>query len=792
MAIAGRLGGRRHRILFVDAFDSFTNNIVGLLEESCADTTVELVHINDAGFQKNLESRIEQFDAVVVGPGPGHPSNPDDVGFINQLWQLSEERMLPILGICLGFQSLCFAHGATVEKLARARHGIVNRVTHQDDDIFSGIGDLEATQYHSLRANLGFAAGDDYVSWTPSETCPDLQPLAWDVDDELNGPIVMGVRHTTKPFWGVQFHPESICTNKAGKALIQSWWDLARDWSRRNGREVAPPLQEKQTNGTAHKVGGQGNGTSNGDALPVEQGQGPLAEYLLSITDGQVSFEQSVSKTIGELHLPHVLEALGLAQDQVLVLDSQGHPSGRYSIIGLVMPDKTAQVSYRVADKTLRYATSSTKQQSIQLEGIEGVWPALQDALDLFQPPTPFVFEKNIPFWGGFMGLVSYEAGLESIDVAAHPSCKESTLPDVSFAFIHRSIVIDHHASNLVIQSLLPDDEKWLATTSRIIDNLSPANGPDEGTHGRDAKRRRTSDAINTGVSPEDRSLNSALARAKVTRPAEREYRDKVLRCQDFLASGDSYELCLTDETTIEIPGEIDEWDLYKRLRRNNPAPHGAFLRLGDMTVIGSSPERFLRWTREGQCQFRPIKGTVKKGPGMTRERAHEILDSSKERAENLMIVDLIRHDLSGVIGADKTWVSKLMVVEEYETVYQLVSVIEGELPDKRAGLEVLKSSLPPGSMTGAPKKRSCEILRDIEKRPRSLYSGVIGYMDIGGAGDFSVVIRTAFRGSKDSTWRVGAGGAVTIQSTDEAEFHEMETKQSSVLASLFQQQKKS
>jgi para-aminobenzoate synthetase len=190
------------------------------------------------------------------------------------------------------------------------------------------------------------------------------------------------------------------------------------------------------------------------------------------------------------------------------------------------------------------------------------------------------------------------------------------------------------------------------------------------------------------------------------------------------------------------------------------------------------------------------------------------------------MIVDLIRHDLSGVVGADKTWVSKLMVIEEYETVYQLVSVIEGQLPDPDLdrdgprGIDVLRSSLPPGSMTGAPKKRSCEILTDIEQRPRGVYSGVLGYMDVGGAGDFSVVIRTAVRGNdrrskseeknksadtesghetlKSKTrgafaspqqaevWRIGAGGAVTIQSTDEGEFLEMEVKSSSVLGALF------
>lgn len=390
------------------------------------------------------------------------------------------------------------------------------------------------------------------------------------------------------------------------------------------------------------------------------------------------------------------------------------------------------------------------------------------------------------------MGYVSYEAGLETIDVDLHENCATSGTPDINFAFIHRSIVIDHQESRVYVQSLLPEDQAWINATGAVINRLSDKSVQAElsrTTHPKLADHKA------------DTLLHTKLAAAIVSRPGESSYRAKVLDCQRSLSSGDSYELCLTDETEISIPVTgsrgVDEWTLYKRLRSKNPAPFGAFVQLSNVTVVGSSPERFLRWTRDGHCQFRPIKGTVKKSPTMTRERADEILNSSKERAENLMIVDLIRHDLSGVVGASNTWVSQLMKVEEYQTVYQLVSVVEGELPAPDAhgrgprGLDVLKASLPPGSMTGAPKKRSCEILRDIEKRPRGVYSGVLGYMDVGGAGDFSVVIRTLVRegGNDDKdteTWKVGAGGAVTIQSTDEAEFQEMETKASSVLGALF------
>lgn len=213
------------------------------------------------------------------------------------------------------------------------------------------------------------------------------------------------------------------------------------------------------------------------------------------------------------------------------------------------------------------------------------------------------------------------------------------------------------------------------------------------------------------------------------------------------------------------------------------------------------------------------MKGTVKKTAEVsTLAQAEKLLKVEKEQAENLMIVDLVRHDLHGIVGSGNVQVPKLMVVEEYRSVFQMISVVEGQirnsggkfcnhratpLPlakyeslgeeglearEKRyTGMDILAASLPPGSMTGAPKKRSCEILQDIEKhRPRSLYSGVVGYMDIGGRGDFSVIIRSLFRwddevvvaeAEEHEVWHIGAGGAVTSLSTPVGEREEMETK---------------
>lgn len=835
------------RILFIDAFDSFSNNIVGMLQQ-CLGAEIVVVHMNNVTVSDNLETTLAAFEAVVIGPGPGHPGNAQDIGFIDRLWELSESRLIPILGICLGFQSLCLSQGAKVGKLRQARHGIVSRPDHVDDDIFQGVEDLETTQYHSLYADIGRSGLPDDVAWKPTHNCPSLRPLAWDLSDRLNGPILMAVRHTHRPFWGVQFHPESICTSRSGRTLISNWWKEALIWSYQRQRPVTrlpnkilPAQEAAMLNGGFHDYDERSH----------------LANCLRAISGPKDIFVRWGRHTIGSVTATSLVEALGLSQDELILLDRQDHARGRFSILGLIIPEKTMKISYKVTEKKLRYGTSTTKMHTASIGTIEEVWPILQEALDLHDPrqgsssraSTPGSNSEHSgldsfvaghpplesPFWGGLMGYISYEAGLETINVDLHKSCTPEGIPDINFAFVHRSIVIDHQKEQIFIQSLLPGDWAWILNVGRTIDDMTSRN---ELHNGFEHTNKSSLDV------KEEAALTAALADVDIQRPTENAYRSKVLKCQEFLASGDSYELCLTDETEIKIPeaNSLNPWSFYKRLRANNSAPFGAFMRLSDVTVAGSSPELFLKWDRDGRCQFRPIKGTVKKGPHMTRELAHEILGSSKERAENLMIVDLIRHDLCGVVGADNSWVSDLMVIEEYETVYQLVSVIEGQLPTRGPdtngprGLDVLKASLPPGSMTGAPKKRSCEILRDIECRPRGIYSGVLGYMDVGGSGSFSVVIRTALRNDKRSdqqqshdrngtnghavlngipasngtpngvsngasngpglngvarrqvteTWRVGAGGAVTIQSTDKGEFLEMETKASSVLGALF------
>lgn len=604
----------RHHILFVDAYDSFSNSIIALLEAELP-VIVECIKIDDPRFVLNDDAfftYLDGFDAVVAGPGPGHPANSGDIGLIKKLWTLPEQHLLPVLGVCLGFQSLCLAFGAQVETLKEPRHGIMAMLTHAGKDIFAGTGKLVATQYHSLHVRLQQVMDPECDFWQPSKQCENLIPLAWDLMNVCNGPTLMAVRHAQKPFWGVQYHPESICTNKEGQKMIGKWWKLVRAWQTKapSGRRVSLVQSNRVDETEVRKDSSQ--------------------QREVSVAERSVhwrSFEFATSPDVA-----HIAEALRSESCcQPLILESgvrNGKPvnpeTGRYSIIGL--PDASStRIEYSTAGGTLNVTSKGENALQKQVT----VQEALAFTDRFVQDNKAFDGPSQVPFWGGLVGFISYEAGLETIDVAASGARTEH--PDISFIFAERSVVIDTKEARVYIQSLRDQDEDWLSTTGNEL-------------HRRFCGRSEGRDI----------SADVDICATIVSEPKSDEYCRKVVDCQAQLRAGESYELCLTDQSLLKT--SADGWSMYRRLRSRNPAPFSAFLRLpsqkaSGLTVVSSSPERFLSWSRGGKCQFRPIKGTVKKSSGVTRATAEEVLGSAKERAENLMIVDLIRHDLSGVKG---------------------------------------------------------------------------------------------------------------------------------------------
>ena len=213
---------------------------------------------------------------------------------------------------------------------------------------------------------------------------------------------------------------------------------------------------------------------------------------------------------------------------------------------------------------------------------------------------------------------------------------------------------------------------------------------------------------------------------------------------------------------------------LYRTLRHINPAPFSSYLRFGDAAVLSSSPERFLSIGRDGWMEAKPIKGTAPRGTDRVEDLqlAETLRTDEKTRAENLMIADLLRNDLGVVCDVGTVHVPHLMAIESYETVHQLVSTIRGQLREGVEPPDGIRACFPGGSMTGAPKKRTMEIIDELEHEPRGVYSGAIGYLGLSGGCDLNIVIRTIVMDGETTT--IGAGGAIVMQSDAEDEYQEM------------------
>ena len=298
--------------------------------------------------------------------------------------------------------------------------------------------------------------------------------------------------------------------------------------------------------------------------------------------------------------------------------------------------------------------------------------------------------------------------------------------------------------------------------------------------------RRRSPRRSPTRPSPPCRRPTTARATAHVSFQCGRgreQYLADIARSQAELAAGESYEVCLTDQFSTDA--SPDPFVLYRHLRRSNPAPFAAYLKFGELAVVSSSPERFLSVDRDRRVEARPIKGTISRSddPVVDAALRAELTEDEKTKAEHLMIVDLLRNDLGRVCDVDSVSVPELMVVEPYATVHQMVSTISGVLEADRSAVECVHACFPGGSMTGAPKLRTMEIIDDIEDEARGVYSGAIGYFGLDGSTDLSIVIRTIVMRPGRTT--IGAGGAIVMQSDPVDEFDEILLKARAPMAAV-------
>jgi aminodeoxychorismate synthase component I len=265
-------------------------------------------------------------------------------------------------------------------------------------------------------------------------------------------------------------------------------------------------------------------------------------------------------------------------------------------------------------------------------------------------------------------------------------------------------------------------------------------------------------------------------------RHSDAEYLKLIESCKEHIAKGDAYQLCLTNQITVETAN--DPFAVYLKLRSSNPAPYSSFIRIGQVTLVSSSPEQFLKVTGD-VVSTKPIKGTRPRGtdPESDKALALELVNNEKERAENLMIVDLMRNDLGKVSEPADVVVSKLFDIESYATVHQLVSTVSAVLKPGLGVFDAVAACFPAGSMTGAPKLRAIEILQVLEAFPRGIYSGCFGYISFTGSADLAMTIRTIV--FEEGLATIGIGGGITIDSVASEELAETKLKARALLHAL-------
>ncbi|BAI63906.1 anthranilate/para-aminobenzoate synthase component I [Rothia mucilaginosa DY-18] len=363
---------------------------------------------------------------------------------------------------------------------------------------------------------------------------------------------------------------------------------------------------------------------------------------------------------------------------------------------------------------------------------------------------------------GGYVGYFGYEARAAMSLEHGHPvlgylPAHEAPTPDSLWLPAVRYLVHEHARPGRAARSWLVGDEPWCEAAERLLSAAGECAS--EGT------------PVNT---PE---LTEPLL---FPAPAAEAYMDSVRASQHEIYEGNSYEVCLTAQTNARIQNPSPElfFELYRRQRAHNAAPYAAYLRCGDFSVLSSSPERFLSVDEQRNAQTKPIKGTVPRGatPEEDAAAAAWLRTDEKTRAENLMIVDLLRNDLSTVSDPASVRVPVLMGVESYSTVHQLVSTVSSRLREGVSAVAAARACFPGGSMTGAPKPSTMQIIERLEGRARGVYSGALGFVSADGSANLSIVIRTLVA-HDDGAVTLAAGGAVVADSDPAAEYEEMLTK---------------
>lgn len=401
-------------------------------------------------------------------------------------------------------------------------------------------------------------------------------------------------------------------------------------------------------------------------------------------------------------------------------------------------------------EKNSVFLDSSKEDENLSKYSFIGLNP-----LEIFEPKDlkdPFLelekrindkkinFKSDIPLICGYIGYISYDAG-RLIEKLPNTSKEDFYIPDMRFILYNNIIIFDLLNNKCFITALENREESINEIEEKILD----------------------------GSKIEEKSFVEGNNKFYSNFTKE-QYIKAVKKMKDYIVDGDIYIANMTQRFYCHCTK--DSFDIYSNLRNINKAPFSAYLNYNDFQVISSSPERFIQ-IKDGRVITRPIKGTRPRGKNKEKDDFYrkELENSEKDKSELLMIVDLERNDLSKVCDKNSVIVSELFKIEEYATVFHLVSTIEGNLKSENSAVKCIREAYPGGSITGAPKIRAMEIIEELEGIKRNLYTGIIGYFDLRGNSDFNIVIRTILK--KDDKAYFGVGGGITYESNEEDEYEE-------------------
>ncbi|MFF9114422.1 chorismate-binding protein [Streptomyces massasporeus] len=787
------------KTLLIDNYDSSTYNLFQLIAEVNGEEPV--VVRNDAPVD-GLPG-LRAFDNLVISPGPGHPGVARDFGIGSRLLATSS---VPVLGVCLGHQGIALGEAGLVEPAPEPRHGHLSTIRHDGRDLFHGLPQhFTAVRYHSLSVR---------------EPLPEtLEATAWAEDG-----VLMGLRHRSRPLWGVQFHPESVLT-EYGHRLLVNFRNLTAERAgkprTKNTAVRMPPAVRRRavlvpecetgirrTTGGVLGAGGvhrpvvaavfqvaalnrggvnlpgetgaapsatrgvpagergadagavsaagrethaqgaptpRGTGPvgAGGPALPVEGGQGagvgadasglvgaPGPVIPRPRRPGRAGYRLHTRRVTGAVDTEAVFRRMFSGSPRAFWLDSSLVEPGRsrFSFLGDDQGPLAEFARYDVGAGRCEIERAGRPVRRVRAS----VFDYLKRQLG-----NRRVDATGLPFdfTGGYVGYFGYEMKADCGSSNRH----RSPAPDAAWLFADRVIAVDHEEGFTYAVCLAEDTPQaareaadWLEGVLAELSCVATDRHP----------------PVPASPAPADPAAEPWLVRDRTT------YLADIEACRRALRSGDSYAVCLTN--AARLPAPPDALEFYRTLRRDNPAPYAAFLRFGELEVAGSSPERFLRIGRDG---------------------------TARSRAENLLIVDLLRNDLGQVCRTGTVRVSKLTATETYATVHQPVPTVEGRLRPGTDAVDCVRACFPGGSMTGAPKLRTLEIIDSLETEARGVHSGALGYFGCGGGADLGIVTRTAVLA--DGVMHLGAGGTIVLDSDPDAEFEEMLLKTAAPMRAL-------